>query len=194
VYAEVYGHIPKIGYLLSLQFTFNTNTAFNYVNKQLNESRTTTYTPAIYISQNKVTYSLYFNIGPTYTVNTTSLQQLNNNSHGFFSNAGFYTKLPLNFFIGSAANYNYNARNQVFDHDFKRLLLKSFIGKSFLKDEGLKLSITGNDLLNQNTGYNRTGSADSYSEERNTTIRRYFMFSVTWDFSKFGKSLQKSGS
>jgi hypothetical protein len=191
VYAEVYGHMPKADFIVSISFSANGSTSYNYINKRLNEDNTVTYNPRIDIWKNKTTYNYSFSIGPIYTISGTSLQQINNNSHGYFTDLGYYTKLPLNFFIGTNVNYTFTAKNQVFDHDYSKLLLKSYLGKSFLKQENLKISITGNDMLNQNTGYRRSGSADSYTEERNTTIGRYFMFSVTWDFSKFGKSLQK---
>jgi hypothetical protein len=187
---EFYGHATKLDFILSLNFQVDGSSNFNYVNNQLNESKSFNYSPYISIWKNTATYSYNFNIGPKYYQNSTSLQQINNNRHGFFTEVGFKTKLPYNFFISSDMNYEYTAKNKVFNQDFSRVLLKSSIGKTFLKEENLKVTISGNDLLNQNTGYSRYGSIDSFTETRNTTIRRYFMFSVTWDFSKFGKSLQ----
>ena len=64
------------------------------------------------------------------------------------------------------------------------------ISRTFMKD-ALKATVSGNDLLNQNTGYNRTGSANVLTQERYTTIRRYFMFSLTWDFNKVGGGAPK---
>lgn len=187
---EFYGHATKLDFILSLNFQVDGSSNFNYVNNQLNESKSFNYSPYINIWKNTATYSYNFNIGPKYYRNSSSLQQINNNRHGFFTEVGFKTKLPYNFFISSDMNYEYTAKNKVFNQDFSRVLLKSSIGKTFLKEENLKVTISGNDLLNQNTGYSRYGSIDSFTETRNTTIRRYFMFSVTWDFAKFGKSLQ----
>ncbi|GAA4335780.1 TonB-dependent receptor [Mucilaginibacter gynuensis] len=190
IYSEVYGHFPKLDFIVSINMSVNGNTQFNYVNNQLNTSKSVTYTPQINIWKNKTNYSYFFDFGLNYVVNSSSLQQINNNSRGFLTNAGFSFKLPHGFFVNSDARYSYTAKNKVFDRDFSRYLINSTIGKTFLKDESLKISIMGNDLLNQNTGYSRNGNADNFTEERNTTIRRYFLFSVTWDFSKFGKSLQ----
>lgn len=187
---EFYGHATKLDFILSLNFEVDGTNSFNYVNSRLNESKSTNYSPYISIWKNTATYNYYLNIGPKYYQNSTSLQQIDNNRHGFFTSLGFKTKLPYNFFIGSDLNYEYTAKNKVFNQDFSRALLKSSIGKTFLKEENLKLTISGNDLLNQNTGYSRYGNFDSFTETRNTTIRRYFMFSIIWDFSKFGKSLQ----
>ena len=190
---EVYGHIPKLDAILSLNFGVSRNSYYSYVNNNLLNNKTTVYSPEINVWKNKVNYSYYFNIGYNITANETNIQ-VDNNTRRFFSDIGFFTKLPLNFFIGSDVNYEFTGKNQVFDRNFERMILKAYFGKNFLKDESLKLSVTGNDLLNQNTGYSRNVSTSMFSEQRNNTIRRNLMFSISWDFSKFGKSLQKQGS
>jgi hypothetical protein len=192
--SEVYGHIPKLDAILSLNFGVARYSYYSYVNNSLLNNKTTTYSPVINVWKNKVNYSYYFNIGYDITVNETNLQQIDNNTSRFFSDIGFFTKLPLNFFIGSDVNYEFTGKNQVFNRDFERMILKAYFGKNFLKNENLKLSVTGNDLLNQNTGYSRNVSTSMFTEQRNNTIRRNLMFSLSWDFSKFGKSLQKQGS
>lgn len=191
-YTEVYGHATKLDFILSINFTFSGNTGYNYINNQLNRTQTMRYAPQIDIWKNKGNYSYNFSVGPNYSANSSSLQrQIDNNTLGYFVSFGGFTKLPGKFFIGGDLNYSYSAKNEVFDSPFELALLKAHFGRSFLKDEGLKISIIGNDLLNQNTGYSRTSYSGSFNENRNTTIRRYFMFSLTWDYSKFGKSLQK---
>ena len=190
-YSEVYGHIPKIDFIASISFTASNQISYNYVNEKLNKMSTTTYAPAFSVWKNKVNYRASFDLGPNYTVSTSSLQSQNNNSFGFTSGLSLYTKLPYNFFIGSDVNYNYTGKSEVFDKSFDQTIIKAYLGKSFLKEEGLKFMITGNDLLNQNTGYTRRQDAGSFFESRNATIRRYFMFSASWDFSRFGKSQQE---
>lgn len=191
-YTEVYGHATKLDFILSINFTFSGNTGYNYINNQLNKTQTMRYAPQIDIWKNKGNYSYNFSIGPNYSANSSSLQrQIDNNTLGYFVSFGGFTKLPGQFFIGGDLNYSYSAKNEVFDSPFELALLKAHFGRSFLKDEGLKISIIANDLLDQNTGYSRTSYSGSFNESRNTTIRRYFMFSLTWDYSKFGKSLQK---
>ncbi|ATP58727.1 TonB-dependent receptor [Pedobacter ginsengisoli] len=191
MYAELYGHATKLDFILYISLNVNGNAYFNYVNNTLNKTSTVEYKPQIDIGKNTATYSYGFSIGSNYVVSSSSLQSVNNNRKGFFSNASFYTKLPNNFFIGADAQYNYMAKNRLFNRNFERLIANAYFGKNFLKEENLKLTIRGNDLFNQNTGYERYSSADGFTESRNTTIRRYFILSLTWDFTKFGKSLQK---
>ncbi|NQX54809.1 TonB-dependent receptor [Pedobacter panaciterrae] len=191
MFAQLYGHATKLDFILYISLNVNGNTYFNYVNNTLNKTSTVEYKPQIDIGKNRATYSYSFSIGSNYVVSSSSLQSVNNNRKGFFSSASFYTKLPYDFFIGADAQYNYMAKNQLFNRDFERLIANAYFGKNFLKEENLKLMIRGNDLFNQNTGYERYSSANGFTESRNTTIRRYFILSLTWDFTKFGKSLQK---
>ncbi|MHA4895418.1 outer membrane beta-barrel protein [Pedobacter sp. PWIIR3] len=191
VYGEVYGHATKLDFIVFISMTVRGNTSYNYVNSELQKSKTTTYSPEFEIRKNKTVYSYYLDIAPTFTLNTSSLQKVDNNSKGFNVDLGYYTKLPRNFFMGSDLNYKFVGKNKVFDKNFEQALFKTYFGRTFLKEEGLKLAITANDLFNQNTGYSRYGNDGSFTEYRNNTIGRYFMFSASWDFSKFGKSLQK---
>jgi hypothetical protein len=171
----------------------NGNTYYNMTNNQLNETKSYTYSAQLNFSKYKQKkYDFWTGAGPTYTINSSSLQpNINNNGRGFNAYGGFNIYLPGKFQIGSDANYQFNAKTQSFGEDFKRTTLNANIAKTFLKSESLKLSISGNDLLNQNTGYNRTGSANILTQERYTAIKRYFMLSLVWDFNHVGGGTPK---
>lgn len=162
------------------------NTYYNYINNQLNKTVSTSYKPAIDLRKNKTNYSYGGGVSVTFTKNVTSLQQVNNNTRTYNADFNLYTKLPFNFYVGTDGSYEFTGKNQVFKQDFSKFILKAYFGKKFLKEETLKVAITGNDLLDQNTGYSRNGNTDAFTEQRNNVIRRYFLLSVTWDFSKFG--------
>jgi len=65
-------------------------------------------------------------------------------------------------------------------------LINASLSKTFLKEDNLKLSLSGNDLLNQNVGFSRDINGNFITQSSYTTIKRYFMISLIWDFSKFG--------
>jgi hypothetical protein len=190
VYAEVYGHVTKLDFLASVVLSISGNKSFNYINKQLNTYRFTKYSPRVSVWTGKPRYSFNIGMGPDYVLNSTSLQTVNNNSRGYSADLSNYVRLPGNFFMGSDLTYRYTAKNQVFDKGFQQTLLNAYIGKLFLKNEGLKVTIKGNDLLDQNTGYSRSNPDGNFIESRYAVIKRFFMFSLSWDFAKFGKSLQ----
>lgn len=190
VYAEVYGHVTKLDFLASVVLSISGNKSFNNINNQLNTYRYTKYSPRVSVWTSKSRYSFNIGMGPDYILNSTSLQTVNNNSRGYSADLSNYVRLPYHFFMGSDLTYRYTAKNQVFDRDFQQTLLNAYIGRLFLKNEGLKVTIKGNDLLNQNTSYSRSNPNGNFVESRYAVIKRFFMFSLSWDFAKFGKSLQ----
>jgi hypothetical protein len=185
--------IQKVDMNAGIGLNASGNTYFNMTNGQLNETKSYTYSAQVRFSKYKQKkYDFWSGAGPTYTVNSSSLQPLvNNNGRGFNAYAGFNIYLPGKFEIGSDGEYLFNAKTQSFNEDFKRTTINANIGKKFLKDESLKLTISGNDLLNQNKGYNRTGSTNILTQERYTTIQRYFMLSLVWDFNHMGGGAPK---
>ena len=185
--------IPKVDINAGIGLNMNGSTYFNLTNNQLNETKANTYSASLRLSKYKQKkYEFWAGAGPTYTVNSSSLQkQINNNGRGFNAYGGLGVYLPAQFRISTDANYQYNAATQSFNEDFRRTTLNASITKSFMKDEGLKIIVSGNDLLNQNTGYSRTGSANILTQERYTTIKRYFMLSLVWDFNHMGGGAPK---
>lgn len=187
---NTYNHLTKLDFLLYPGINMSGNTSYNYVNGQLSKNRSVTYNPGIDLEKNASTFGYGLSASYTYTTNAANLQNAANNTKGYNTSFNFNTKLPFNFFIGSEGNYEFRGANQVFHQNFSKFLLKAWFGKTFLKEENLKIAVTGNDLLNQNTGYSRSGDSNSFSESRNEVIRRYFIFSITWDFTKFKKIAQ----
>lgn len=57
----------------------------------------------------------------------------------------------------------------------------------FIFKEKLEAGINVNDLLNENRGYDRSFSDNRYSETYYNTLKRYWMLTLTWNFSKNGK-------
>jgi hypothetical protein len=94
--------------------------------------------------------------------------------------------LPGKFQVRCDVDYQYNAPTKTFDQDFRRTILNANITKTFFKGDNLKLTISGNDLLNQNVGFTRSATSNVITQDRYTTIKRYFMFSIVWDFNKMG--------
>ena len=60
------------------------------------------------------------------------------------------------------------------------------LGGVILKKDVLQVRATGNDLLNQNIGFNRAVNSNFISQNTYNTIKRYFMLSLVWNFTKAG--------
>jgi hypothetical protein len=58
--------------------------------------------------------------------------------------------------------------------------------KRFAKDV-FELKFGVYDILNQNRGYSRNFSSYSFTETYNTTLKRFWLVTLTWNISKNGK-------
>lgn len=185
--------IEKIGVNVGLRMNANGNIYYNLINSQLNMTKSFTYNPGININKYKEKkFDFYLFAGPTYTISESSLQPLiNNNGSGFKADLSGSIYLPGKFQIGTYSNYEYDAKTQSFNSNFSRVLLNAFIIKSFLKTDNLKLELWGNDLLNQNVGFSRNATANMITQNSYTTIKRYFMFTISYDFTKMGGVTKK---
>jgi hypothetical protein len=187
VYASYGKKISPIDLQIGLNANISGNVSYSQINSQLDMGRSHTYSGGLYLYKYvQKKYDFYFSGGPSYTFSTMSLQPLtNNNAAGFNGFGQFNLYLPLKFGAGSNANYTYNAATQAFSAEHLTKL-NAYIFKTFLKDDKLKISLSANDLLNQNLNFTRGISGNTTTQTNTTGIRRFFMLSVTWDFTKFG--------
>lgn len=166
------------------------STYYAYSNNELGFSNSAVYNGSISASEYvQKKYSFNISLGPTYNINNSSLQKnINSNGGGFNCNGSITLYLPGRFQLASDINYIYTAKTEVFNQDLKRTLWNASIAKTFLKDNSLKLSLAGNDLLNQNIGFNRTTNGSTVIQNSYNTIKRYFMVNLTWDFNHMGQA------
>lgn len=185
--------IEKLDFNVGLGMGANGSIYYNMVNGALNQTTNYTFNPRINFSKyEQKKLELYFYGGPTYTLSKSSLQpNLNNNGSGFNANGGFTIYLPAKFRIGTNSSYQYSAPTQSFNTSFSKTLINAFIIKTFLKDDNLRFTLWGNDLLNQNIGFSRFANSNLITQNSYTTLRRYFMFSIDYDFTRMGGGSSK---
>jgi hypothetical protein len=132
-------------------------------------------------------YSFAIDLRPGYQINKASLQTLQNSNGNIFNSFGeFSYTLPNKVRIDIDYEYEFQEKTAAFNQNFDRLLINSSLSKTFLKANNLKFALSGNDLFNQNVGFRRTAFGNTISQSSFTNIQRYFLFSIVWDFSKFG--------
>ncbi|WP_134090684.1 outer membrane beta-barrel family protein [Olivibacter sp. XZL3] len=180
--------LKKLDMQVGLDLNTNGNTYYNLTNNDLNETKAYTYSGNMSLSKYKEKkYDFYVSFGPSYNTSESSLQpEFNNNGWGMNGNASFNIYLPGKVQIGSDGNYMYTQATQSFDENFERFILNAYVTKKFFKEENLRFTLSGNDLLNQNVGFRRSAFNNTISQNSYTTIRRYFMLSVIWEFNKMG--------
>jgi hypothetical protein len=178
---------------MGINLNFSGNSSYNYINNALNNTQNYTYSAGIdFNKQKEKKYSFYGNFGPSYKITTASVQKsVNSNGWGWSGSLEGTLQLPGKLELTSDAQYQYNGKTQAFNESFERLIWNAALNKKFFKGENLKLSLSGRDLLNQNVGFDRSAYDGNITQNSYTTIQRYFLFSVIWDFSKMGGGVKK---
>ncbi|GAB2985979.1 TonB-dependent receptor [Mucilaginibacter puniceus] len=164
------------------------NTNYSFSNGVLNRSDRKDISISLYLNKNvQKKYSVYVQAQSSYQfVKQTLLTSGNYNAPGFTMYGGGTVYLPGKFQISSTIDYNYQAGVRGAPAVIYKMW-SATMSKTFLKGDNLKLSIVGNNLLNQNQN-SRYFSANGFTQNTYNSIQRYFMLNITWDFTKFGTS------
>jgi hypothetical protein len=194
-YAAIYfgRKLASTGIDVGFDLNVSGNKNYNISNSDLNIISSNTYSGRLQIRKYvPKKYDFNFSFGPSITKGgsvyegPTILPNLNNDGHGYTGNGRFNVYLPLKFVIGSDAEYQYNSKTATFAQDYSKLLWNAWLEKAFDKDENFKIVLKCNDILNQNSGFERSSMGTLITQETYTTIKRYFMVSVVWNFNKMG--------
>jgi len=193
IYSGISRTLKPMDVNINLSLSANGNINYSYINNALDKSTSRTYAGTLGFSKYvQKKYDFYFSGGPSYTFNEMSLQPLaNNNAAGFNASGQGEIFLPAKLVTGTNIQYTYAAQTQSFAAQYKTIW-NAYVYRTFLKDDKLKISLSVNDLLNQNTNYTRGVSGNTTTQTNTTGIKRFFMLSVVWDFTKFGTTPAKN--
>lgn len=192
LYGNYNKKIKALGFRVGLGLNIGANTNYNYINGLLNTLKSNNYSVNLDVSNNVAKkYNFYISVGPSYNTYKTTLKTTPNNNGGGLNSSGSFTiHLPGKLEIGSSYEYTLTKKTETFNEDVDYFIFNSSLSKKFFKEEALKLSISGNDLLNQNIGFRRNTYGNTISQNSYTTIKRYYMVSLSWDFNKMGGGLK----
>ncbi len=173
-----------------MEFYTNLNQSSNVslVNGLPNTTRSGNYTLGnrLYKSK-KDKYEFYLNYSATYTMSRSSVNNSVSTDYWTYQlGPGMDIFLPDKFQIHADADINLRPKTVTFAGNNNVSLLNAWIGKKLLKNDVLLIKVSGNDLLNQNTGFNRTVNSNFISQNTYKTIKRYGMLSIVWNFTKAG--------
>jgi hypothetical protein len=199
-YINVHGNYRLNGYLeysfkwpkpdLHFSFSGNVNNAGNVssINGVANKTNSQGYTmgTGVYKSKEKK-YDIGVRFNATYTESRSTVNTgISTNYWTYQIQPEGNVFLPLKFQIHVDADINLRQKTPVFTTNNNVALVNGWIGKKFLKNDALLIKAAVNDLFNQNIGFNRNVTSNFINQSTYTTIRRYGMFSVVWNFTKAG--------
>ena len=170
------------------------NQYVNYVNGQLNNTNSSNYSMGMNLGKDaEKKYSFWLSGEATYTQSTSSIQSSINTRYWTYNiQPGFDIYLPLKFQVHSDCDINIRQKTSVFDNNTNVALWNAWIAKKFFKSESLQIRGIVNDLLDMNLGVDRTVNSNMISQNVYSTIQRYFMLSVIWNFNKAGTPAPKN--
>jgi hypothetical protein len=88
--------------------------------------------------------------------------------------------------IGTNCDINIRQKTADFSQNFNTVIWNASASRTFFKADNLKLEISCHDMLNQNIGFRRNATSNYINENTYTVLKRYFMISLTWNFTKGG--------
>jgi hypothetical protein len=185
--ADISRKIKVLDLLVSLSGGTSLNTSYDVINGVLNKKNFESFNSGLRLSKDKLNA---YNFSARFNANINRYRQ---SSRDLLDNNVIYTAgadvilfLPARLEGASDVAYTYTSNHGVFGNAVNPLIINLSLGRKFLKNENLKVLMAVNNLLNQNPGYVRSANFQSTY----TTLRRYGLLSVVWDFSKMGNSNQ----
>jgi hypothetical protein len=183
----------KAGIDIGFNPSFSNSRNVNIVNNVLNVTNSGNYTFGINLNKFKEKkYSIGFSSSATYTRSKSSVQANIKTSYWTYNlRPEAEVFLPLKFQVHTDLDINLRQKTSVFDYNTNVVLWNAWLGKKFLKNDALLVKVSANDLLNRNIGFNRTVNSNYISQNTYSSIQRYFLFSVVWNFNKAGTPAPK---
>jgi hypothetical protein len=178
--------LKKLDLMFAISLNLSGNVGYSFINNEINQSKQYTYSLSTnFIKYRSRKYSMNLRFGPSYNLYQFSLDPGgNNNAVGFNGDGSSSYFFPGKFFFTTNLSYTYTAKTRAFLAQYKTIWNAS-ISKTFSKDDRLRLTLSANDLLNQNVLFNHSLTANQITQSNISGVKRYFILSIGWDFNKF---------
>lgn len=171
---------------INTRFNINPNVRYSrfadVINNQVSYSKTTT--AGMNFSMSKSSDKKYdINLWNDFSFNNNKNSQVVQTNHFYSNIASLDATIYINkvWSINSDYKYYFRQKTLQFSDDLNNQLWNAKFQRTFKKDE-FTAYIKVRDILNQNIGIDRSFNGNSFREERNERLKRYFMVGFTWDF------------
>jgi len=177
---------------LNAQLNFGHN--LTRINDVLNETNNQNYTIGTRLDLTPVEWLTFYgraNIGinqTNYSINTSQNQTIINNTFSGDLNV----KFPGSVYLSSSLNYQV-FRNQRFGFDQRIPILNTSVYHILGKAKKAEIRLSAVDLLNRNVSVSQYAGQNFVSDERISTLARYFLLSFTYNMRGVSAKLRKDG-
>ncbi len=187
--------VRKIKSNLNLELSYNLNHTPGLVNEARNVARSHAFGGGISLSSNistQVDFTL--SLRPSYSLVSNSLQVGNNTSYYSQQSSLRFNWIIIDGFVfrTDLANQRYTGLSgDDFNQDF--WLWSLGLGKKLFANERGEITLSVNDLLNQNRNISRTVTETYIQDTRTNALTRYFMLTFTYNLRHFGSGQSGNG-
>lgn len=178
--------ITNLDFNLIFDGGLKSNIQSSIINSIVNQTETNEY--HIGFGFNKYRKSIYefaLNFKEVYNISFFSLQGIGNNGYWSTRAMLYFDYLVFRKYeINSTTVFNHQEQSKYFGASLNQVLCNAWIGRHLFSSGSVLLKFSVNDLFNQNIGFNRVISNNLLAQNSYTTIKRYLMFSISWNFIK----------
>jgi len=178
-----------------IKFYYNFNASFNnnvsFVNGKKYNSQSRSIGPELTLEKDADKYDI--NLSANYNYNSPKSDisvQSNQPFYSYFIEGNVNIKFPKKFGFSVDGKYTNNG-NRTPGYNLNFFILNASVSKSFLKAENLVVSISGNDILNQNISNQRYINSNQIIDTKTQIIRRYFLLKVLFKFNSQKAKLEE---
>lgn len=171
-----------------LNLGVNLNGANGRINNYINGIKNTSINNSITVGPDVTfwredKYEFSWNPNVTYTDNKSTLNAMPVNYWSLNNTASASVQLPKNIEIASDVTIMLRQKTIVFTDNNSNVRWNAYVSKKFFKKKQLGTKLMVFDILNQNLGYTRSALGNTITQNSYSTIRRYAMLSITWNFT-----------
>jgi len=186
MWSSYYFGIKKWHLRFGTSVNANGSTNVNYINglKNTNQSQSIGFGQNIYYELEKK-WEVSVNADWDYNRGTSTIRKDIVTQYWTQSYTTDVTRfLPAKFEVSTDIAFYLRQQTESFSRNLNVVMWNASIRKKFLKSEALVAGIKVYDLLNQNLGFDRNVSSNYINEHTYTVLKNYFLFTLTWNFTK----------
>lgn len=177
-------------FMFDLSSGINSSTSIGFVNRKQNNSRTVQFNPQVMFGVNyKSKFFLHSMSGIDINSTKYSLDGINDIDYNVKRLMVMSRWAPIQRLgINASVVYLYNSQ---LPEDFQRskTLLNSSVSYNFLRNERLSVSVSINDILNNNINVSRSVMPNAIETTQVNALRRYAMLTVNYRLSNFNRGM-----
>ncbi|MCO5242191.1 MAG: TonB-dependent receptor family protein [Chitinophagaceae bacterium] len=184
--------VPSIKTWLYATINNSGSRMINFVNNEKNITHNTSTSGRLsgsFAKEEKMSIRLGTNV--SYNTSISSINKAIKTKYWVHSyTTHLYFALPFKLEFTNDVDFNFRQKTSVFDQNRNNIIWNTSLGKQLFK-ETCSLDFSVNDILNQNIGFRRDIQSNFITESTYSNIRRFWMLSFTWNFSKNTAQAQK---